>query len=61
MKIRSEKKVNISIGKHNIPLLVRKNKQSKNYKLTFDKKNLRPFFLQKFFIFKSELGLLFES
>ena len=41
MKIRSEKKVNISIGKHNFPLLVRKNKQSKNYKLTFDKKNLR--------------------
>ena len=41
MKIRSEKKVQISVGKHNIPLLVRKNKQSKNYKLTFDKKNLR--------------------
>ena len=41
MKIRSEKKVHISVGKHNIPLLVRKNKQSKNYKLTFDKKNLR--------------------
>ena len=41
MKIRSEKKVHISVGKHNIPLLVRKNKQSKNYKLTFDKKNLK--------------------
>ena len=41
MKIRSEKKVQISAGKHIIPLLVRKNKQSKNYKLTFDKKNLR--------------------
>ena len=41
MKIRSEKKVQISVGKHDIPLLVRKNKQSKNYKLTFDKKNLR--------------------
>ena len=41
MKIRSEKKVQISVGKHKIPLLVRKNKQSKNYKLTFDKKNLR--------------------
>ena len=41
MKIRSEKKVHISVGKHHIPLLVRKNKQSKNYKLTFDKKNLR--------------------
>ena len=41
MKIRSQKKVHISVGKHNIPLLVRKNKQSKNYKLTFDKKNLR--------------------
>ena len=41
MKIRSEKKVHISVGKYNIPLLVRKNKQSKNYKLTFDKKNLK--------------------
>ena len=41
MKIRSEKKVHVSVGKHNIPLLVRKNKHSKNYKLTFDKKNLR--------------------
>ena len=41
MKIRSEKKVQISAGKHIIPLLIKKNKQSKNYKLTFDKKNLR--------------------
>ena len=41
MKIGSEKKVHVSVGKHNIPLLVRKNSQSKNYKLTFDKKNLK--------------------
>ena len=41
MKIRSEKKFQISIEKHDIPILIRKNKQSKNYKLTFDKKYLR--------------------
>ena len=41
MKIRSEKKFQISIKKQDIPILIRKNKQSKNYKLTFDKKYLR--------------------
>ena len=41
MKIRSEKKVQISAGKQIIPLLVRKNKRSKYYTLTFDRKNLR--------------------
>ena len=41
MKIRSEKKFQISIEKQDIPILIRKNKQSKNYKLTFDKKYLR--------------------
>ena len=41
MKIRSEKIFHISIEKQDIPILIRKNKQSKNYKLTFDKKYLR--------------------
>ncbi len=43
MKIISQKIFNLSSNGKSIPVMVRKNKQSKNYKLTFDKKNLRGF------------------
>ena len=57
-----QKQYIISYNKQSIQLLIKKNKLSKNYKLTFDKKNLRGLVsIPKYVAFKNGLEFANEN